>query len=336
MTKPRVLVTHSLVYIGKEELASRFDVEQLVSEAPVKERELKEKLKGKDGVICFLTDKFNLPVLDSASELKVISSVSAGLDHVDLKEATRRGIYVTNTPRALTDSVAEFAVATLLAIAKRIPEADEIVRSGGWKGGWSLTYMLGPELKGKTLGIVGLGRIGSAVARKVGGFGLRVVYHDIVEKPEIENELSINFMPLEGLLAESDFVVLCVSLTDQTRGMIGAHQLGMMKKTAYLVNVSRGPVVDEKALVKILKEGRIAGAALDVFAKEPIGKSHPLTSLDNVVLTPHIASATVEARRAMALRAFDNITSLFKGIAPTDLANPEVMKIRPLDQLKML
>lgn len=340
MTKPRVLVIHPLVFVDRDELESKFVVEQLQWELPAKEQELKEKIKAKDGVICFSTDIFNREVLQSTDELKVISSVSAGLDHVDLVEATKRGIYVTNTPRALTDSVAEFAIAVLLAITKRIPEGDRMIRSGRWKGPPKgrpgLTYMIGPELKGKTLGIVGLGRIGSAIARKVKGFGLRVFYYDIVKRPEIENELGIRSMSLERLLMESDFVALCVSLTAQTRGLIGARQLGTMKNTAYLVNVSRGPIVDEGALARALKRGRIAGAALDVFATEPIRKDHPLASLDNVVLTPHIASATLEARRAMVFQAIDNITKLFEGRIPMDLANPEAMEKRPLHQLRML
>ncbi len=340
MTKPRVLVIHPLVFVGRGELESEFIVEQLQWQLPAKEQELREKIKAKDGVICFSMDIFNREVLQSADELKVISSVSAGLDHIDLAEATKRGIYVANTPRAPTDSVAEFAIASLLAIAKRIPEGDRMIRSGRWKGPPKgkpgLTYMIGPELKGKTLGIIGLGRIGSAIARKIKGFGLRILYYDIAKRREIEKELDIGATSLERLLMESDFVALCVSLTAQTRGLIGARQLGMMKRTAYLVNVSRGAILDEEALARVLKRGRIAGAALDVFATEPIRKDHALASLENIVLTPHIASATLEARRAMVFQAVENMTELFKGIVPMDLANPEVMKKRPLDQLRML
>lgn len=336
MSKPRILVTHPLVFLTGEDLSRRFDIRQLDSELPIGDEQLKREISDKDGAVCFLTDRFNIDVLRAANDLKVISSVSAGLDHIDLAEATARGIYVTNTPTELTNSVAEFAIAIMLALSRRITEADGIVRSGQWKGGWGLTYMLGSELKGKSVGIIGLGRIGTAVAKKLRGFDVSLSYCSRTRKMEIEKSLGIQYLSLDDLLSGSDHVIVCVSLNDQTRGMIGQRELLLMKKSAYLVNVSRGQVIDEESLVKVLREEKIAGAALDVFPKEPIGKHHPLVQLKNVLLSPHIGSATEEARRAMVLSAIENLTAIFEGIEAPNMANPEVMKKRPLKAVKML
>lgn len=336
MGKPRILVTHPLVFLTDEDLTRRFDIRQLDSELPIGGEQLKHELAGKDGAVCFLIDRFSADVLQATNDLKVISSVSAGLDHIDLAEATARGIYVTNTPTALTNSVAEFAIAIMLALSRRITEADAIVRSGQWKGGWGLTYMLGSELKGKSVGIIGLGRIGTAVAKKLGAFDVSLSYCSRTRKIEAEQSLGIRYLALDDLLSISDYVIICVSLSDQTRGMIGERELLLMRESAYLVNVSRGQVIDEASLVKVLREKKIAGAALDVFEKEPIGNDHPLAQLKNVFLSPHIGSATKEARRAMVLDAIENLTAIFEGIEAPNIANPEVMKRRPLKVVKML
>jgi glyoxylate reductase len=284
-----------------------------------------------------LTDKIDKEVLDAAPNLRVISSYSVGFDHIDVEEATKRGIYVTNTPGVLTETTADLAWSLLMTIARRIVEADKFVRTGKWKVGWSPTLLLGRDVYGKTLGIVGLGRIGSAVAKRARGFDMKVLYYDVIRPPpEREKELGVEFAPLDRLLKESDFVTLHVPLTKETYHMISERELKLMKSTAFLINTSRGAVIDEKALVKALKEGWIAGAALDVFEKEPIDLDNPLLELENVVLVPHIGSASTETRSKMAEMAAKNLIAVLKGEEPPFLVNPEVMKVRPLSTVKMI
>ncbi|MGY4706996.1 2-hydroxyacid dehydrogenase [Candidatus Bipolaricaulota sp. J31] len=270
-----------------------------------------------------LSTRVDAQVLASAPGLKVIANLGVGVDNIDLAEANARKVIVLNTPGVLTETVADLAFALMLAVARRVVELDKCLRAEGFPGWSFMPPYLGRDVWGATLGIVGLGRIGAAVARRAKCFRMRVLYHSRTRKPDVEAELGCRYASLGELLAESDFVVLCVPLTPETHHLIGERELSLMKDTAYLINIARGPVVDEEALVRALKEGWIAGAALDVFEREP--EVHPeLPRLDNVVLTPHIGSATVDTRRRMAALAVDGVLAALRGERPGNLVNPEV------------
>ncbi len=276
-----------------------------------------------EALIVLLSDRIDDEVLGNLPRLRIVANLGVGVDNIDVAAATRRGVMVTNTPEVLTEATADLAWALLLAVARRVVEADRDLRQEGFPGWTFLPKHLGLEVFGKTLGIVGFGRIGQAVARRARGFGMTILYHSRTRKPEAENALGARFSPLEELLRESDFVVLCVPLSPETRHLLGARELSLMKKTAVLVNVARGPVVDEEALVRALKEERIWGAGLDVFEREP--EVHPeLLRLRNVVLTPHIGSATWATRRRMAALAVDNVLAALRGEQPPTLVNKEV------------
>lgn len=337
MVKPLVFVTRKVPSPGLEILKEFCEVKVWGSETPPTKEELMKEIEGVHGLLCMVTDAIDGEVMDSAPSLRVISTMSVGYDHIDVPEATKRGIYVTNTPGVLTDATADLTWALLLAAARLIVNADRYVREGRWRGGWSPTLFLGESVYGRTLGIVGIGRIGSAVALRASGFGMKKLYFDVRRLPkEREEELGVEYRPLEDLLKEADFVTLHVPLTKETYHMIGEAQLRLMKPSAILVNASRGPVVDEAALVKALKEGWIAGAALDVFEKEPISPDNPLLKLENVVLTPHIGSATKEARSKMAEMAAKNLISVLKGEVPPNLVNKEVQEVAPPSKVKVI
>ncbi|MGQ9596680.1 MAG: 2-hydroxyacid dehydrogenase [Thermoproteota archaeon] len=336
MVKPRVYISRRIQESAVSLLKEKCEVEIHDSDYPVPRDILIKGLKDKDAALILLSDRIDKEVLDGAKKLRVLSAMSAGYDHIDLKEATSRGIYVTNVPKVLTDAVAEFAIALLFAIARRIVEADRVLRNKEWRVAWSPTFMLGSEIQGKTLGIIGLGAIGIAIAKRGKGLGMDVIYYSRTRKPNVEEELGITYKDLNEVLAKSDFIVLSVALTPETTRMIGEKELRMMKPSSYLINVSRGTVVDEKTIIRALKEGWIAGAALDVFEKEPIEADNPLIGFNNVVLTPHIASATFEARKMLAETAARNILSILSGKLPQSLLNPEVVKTKPLEEVKML
>ena len=337
MPRPKVYVTRIIPEPGLSILKEYCDIEVHESkEWPPSREELINKVKDKDGLLCLLTDKVDSEVMDAASNLKVISTYSVGFDHIDVEAATKRGIYVTHTPGVLTDAVAEFTICLLLAITRKILDADRTIRSGQWNKPWNPFFLTGPELKGKTLGIIGMGRIGRAVAEKIKGFGMKIIYYDVYRNERAEKELGVEYKDLDTVLKESDFVSLHVPLTKETKHMIGERELKLMKTSAYLINTARGPVVDTDALVKALKERWIAGAALDVFEQEPLPPDHPLIKLENVVLAPHIASATIEARQRMAELAARNLIAVLKGEEPPALVNPEVKKVRPLEQVKII
>lgn len=274
-----------------------------------------------DAVLCLLTDKIDAEVLDAAKEsgVKIVANYAVGFDNVDMKAAGERGIMVTNTPGVLTDTVAEHTFALMLAIAHRIAEADRFTRAGKFKG-WEPLLLLGTDLSKKIIGIVGLGRIGSRVAHHATkGFGAKIIYHDIKKNEDFEREFGAEYKEkLEDLLKEADFVSIHVPLLDSTRHLINAERLALMKKTAYLINTSRGPIVDEKALVDALRNGIIRGAALDVYENEP-AFADGLKELENVILTPHIASATEETRQAMSELAAKNIIEALEGREPPNL-----------------
>ncbi len=305
-------------------------------EAPSQE-ELLNNIADKDGTICLVRDKINREVIDRAINLKVISTMSAGFEHIDVAYATEKGIYVCYAPDGLIDATADLTFSLLLAAARRIAESDRLIRERKWKISWSPLFMIGKPVWGATLGIIGLGKIGKAVARRAHGFNMRVLYYDPLRLSSgEERELGVIFCHLEDLLKESDFVSIHVPVTDKTRHFMNEKRLKLMKPSAILINASRGATVDEAALIKALKEKWIAGAALDVYEKEPVDDDNPLLELDNVVLVPHIGSATIESRTKMAEMAVLNLLSVLNGERPPRLLNPDVIAIRPLSKVKML
>ena len=334
--KPKVYVARKIPEVGVELLKKFCDVNYRDEIPPPSREELLDAVEDVDAIYCTLSERIDREVMDRAGKLRVIGTMSVGVDHIDVNYATSKGIYVVYTPGVLTETVADHAWALLLATARRVVEADRIIREGGWEIPWAPTMMLGYDVHGKTLGVVGMGRIGSAVARRAKGFNMRVLYYDIIRRKELEEELGAEYVELDELLRESDFVTLHVPLTPKTRGLIGERELRLMKKTAILVNTSRGPVVEQKALTRALREGWIAGAGLDVFEEEPIPADDPLLKLDNVVLTPHIASASHDTRNRMAEYAAEGIIKVLKGERPDNLFNPDVIKVKPLDEVKMI
>jgi glyoxylate reductase len=334
MAKPKVYVTRELPERGMKIIKERFDAEVWPEYGPPPKTEIIRKARDVDALVTLLSDKIDAEVFDAAPKLKIVAQMAVGFDNIDVAEATRRGIYVTNTPGVLTETTADFAWALLMAVARRVVEADKYVRSGQWKVSWHPSMLLGRDVYGATLGIVGAGRIGTAVARRAKGFNMKILYYDVVPMPpEIEKELGAKRVDLDTLLRESDFVSIHVPLIKETYHLINEEKLKLMKKTAYLINNSRGPVVDEKALYKALKEGWIAGAALDVFEQEPTPLDNPLLKLDNVVVAPHISSASYETRSRMAEMVAENLIAFFDGKTPPNLVNPDVVKVRPLSKL---
>ncbi len=306
-----------------------FEVDLREAAEPLPKPELIRRLQEADGLLCLLTDRVDAEVLRSAPRLKVVATATVGYDHIDVEAATALGILVTNTPDVLTEATADLAFGLLLAAARRIPEADRDVRRGRFPS-WSLAQPhMGLDVWGKTLGIVGCGRIGQAVARRARGFGMRLLYHNRRRlAPEVEAELGLCYVSFEELLEESDFISVHTPLTPETRHLFSYEAFRRMKRTAILVNTARGPVVDEAALARALKEGLLRGAALDVFEEEL--KVHPeLLKLEgHVVLTPHIGSATEGTRRRMALRAAENLITGLQGRRPLNLVNPEAWRKR--------
>lgn len=290
---------------------------------PTKE-ELIEGVRNKDAVLCLLTDKFDREVIDAAGDrLKIISNYAVGYDNIDVAYATEKGIIVTNTPGVLTETTADLAWALLMCAARRLVEADRFTRAGKYHG-WDPMLLLGYDVHDRTLGIIGFGRIGRAVARRAKGFNMRVIYYDAFRAPEeLEKELGVEFQPLETLLETADFVTIHTPLTEETYHLIDENALRRMKKTAILVNTARGPIIDETALVRALREGWIAYAALDVFEHEP-ELTPGLAELDNVVLAPHIGSASHTTRAKMAELAARNILAVIQGQKPPHFVNPEV------------
>lgn len=323
----KVFVTRQITEEALEILRKNTQVEVHSGELPPKREELMEHVKNVHGLVTMLNDQIDAEIINRGENLIVISNVAVGYDNIDVDAATKKGVYVTNTPGVLDDATADLAFALLLSITRRIPEADSFVRSGFWKG-WDPNLLLGSDLRDKTLGIIGLGRIGSEVAKRAKGFKMNVIYYQRQRDVEKERSMGVKYASLDELLSKSDYISLHVPLTSETRGMIGRNEINKMKKTAYLINTSRGPVVDEEALYKALKEERIKGAALDVFLKEPIDPENPLLKLKNVVLTPHIGSATIETRKRMAILAAENTIKALNNEIPPSLVNPQALKYR--------
>ncbi|WP_455369996.1 2-hydroxyacid dehydrogenase [[Eubacterium] cellulosolvens] len=337
MARPKVYLTLKIPEEELNLLGSLCDFEINDKETSPSKQEIIKRIEDKDGLLCSLMEKVDKEIISHGSKLKVISSISVGFNHIDVPEATKKGIYVTNTPGILTNATADFAWALIMSSARRIVEADKYVRDKKWKIPWGLTMFLGSEIYGRTLGIIGLGRIGTGVAERAKGFKMKLIYYDVIRAPkEKEENLGIEYVPLEKLLKESDFISVHVPLTSETQNLISHNELKMMKPTAHLINTSRGPVVDEDALISALKNRTIAGSGLDVFEKEPIDLDNPLMELDNVTIAPHIASATRESRHGMAKMATENLLDVFKGLQPPQLVNPDVMKVRQLSETKMV
>ena len=291
---------------------------------PPPHEEIVRQVREADGLVCLLTDWIDAEVIAAGARLRVISTVAVGYDNIDVAAATARRIPVCNTPGVLTEATADLTWALLMAAARRVTEAERYLRAGRWRS-WSPQLLLGQDVYGATLGLIGLGRIGQAVARRARGFDMRVLYHSATRKPEVERELGVGWADLEALLRESDFVSLHVPLTEETRNLIGARELALMKPTAVLFNTARGQVVDQEALVATLQGGRLAAAGLDVFQVEPLAADDPLLSLENVVLLPHLGSASVATRRRMAMMAAENLVAGLRGERPPYLVNPEVL-----------
>jgi len=329
-SRKKVFVTRRLPEKAMKILESKFDVKVWTEEMPPPKSVLIEEAKKVDGLICLLTEKIDAEVINAAGEqLWGISQVAVGYDNIDVEAATKRGIYVTNTPGVLTETTADFAFALLMAIARRVAEADRYVKAGKWKIPWNLMMMLGQDVWGKTIGIIGMGRIGSAVAKRAKGMNMKILYYDVCRNEKAEKELGAKYVDLETLLRESDFVTLHIPLLPSTYHLLNEERLKLMKKTACLINTSRGPVVDEKALYKALKEGWIWAAGLDVWEQEPTDLDNPLLKLENVTSSPHIASASYETRTKMAVMAVENMAAILEGRIPSNLVNREVLKVRP-------
>ncbi len=323
--------------MGHEILDACCDVEVNHSDEPPSKSEIMQKIKGKDGLLCLLTDTIDQETMDSDPKLKVISSLSVGYNHIDVAAATKRGIYVTYTPDVLTEATADFTWTLILAISRRLVEADGYVRQGRWRIAWSPTMLLGSEVHGRTLGIIGLGRIGQAVAKRAKGFNMRILYSDQARaRDNVERELSAEYVALDALLRESDFVTIHVPLSETTRNLIDEAKLRIMKQSAYIVNTSRGNVVDEGALTTVLEEKLIAGAATDVWEQEPTPEDNPLLRMNNFIGAPHIASATFQARSKMSELAAMNLVSVLRGEMPPHLVNRDVLNIRPLSSARVI
>jgi len=301
-TRLKILVTRAIPEAAMALLTPHFDVDYYDKHTAIPRPLLLKKVKDKDGLLCILTDKVNPELLKKAPKLKAVATYSVGFDHIDVGACTDRGVIVTNTPGVLTESTADFTWALLLSAARRVVEGDQFMRAGKYKG-WDPMMLLGTDVHGKTLGVVGFGRIGQAVARRAMGFGMKVLYYDTQRIfPEVEREFGAKYVELDELLRQADFVTLHTVYDKSTHHLIGAKAFALMKKSAYLINAARGPIVDEKALVKALKTGRIRGAALDVYEREPL-MAPGLARCRNAVLVPHLASASLETRTKMGVMA---------------------------------
>ncbi len=319
MERRKVLITRSLPGDALSQLKEASDFLIEPQSQPLPRGRLLELIPKADALICLLSEKIDKTVIDRAERLKVISNYAVGYNNIDLEYATKKGIYVTNTPDVLTEATADLTWALMLAVARRVVEGDKVVRSGNFKG-WAPDLLLGNEVYGKTLGIIGLGQIGSAVAKRAKGFGMRVIYWSREKKIILEQQLNLEYMSLPELLKKADFVSVNVALTPATRHLLGQKEFSLMKKNAIIVNTARGPIIDEEALVEALKSGTIKAAGLDVYEKEP--EVHPkLRELDNIVLAPHVGSGTEQTRAKMAQMVVDDVLMALNGQRPHHAIN---------------
>jgi len=321
--KPKVFVSRIIPDQGLDLVKEFCDADIWEGELPPPRDVLLSKVKDIEGLLCLLTDRVDAELLDNAPNLKVVSNYAVGFDNIDVAECTKRGIPVGNTPGVLTDTTADLTWALLMAAARRIVEGADYVRAGRWKT-WGPMLLLGRDVYGATLGIIGLGRIGAAVAKRAKGFDMRILYYDIRRQEDLEREWGLEYVDLDTLLRESDFVTIHTVLSPETYHLIGEREFQLMKETAVLVNAARGPIVDPEALYKALKEGQIAYAALDVTEPEPINMDSPLLELDNIIIVPHIGSASYATRGKMAEMAARNLIAGLKGERLPTCVNPEV------------
>ena len=320
--KQRVLVTRKLPQTGIEELEKYLDVHVNPADTPMNKDDIMHAIQGTHGLVCLLTDRIDADIIEAGQDLRIIANYAVGYDNIDVDAAVQKNIYVTNTPGVLTEATADLTWALLFAVSRRIIEADAYVRNGRFTG-WEPMLLLGDDIHGKTLGIIGLGRIGQAVARRAHGYAMQVLYHEPERLPDaIEEQYHVQYQPLHALLERSDLVTLHVPLNEHTYHLIGEKELKTMQKHAYLINVSRGPVIDERALVQALQTGEIAGCGLDVYEREPAIEQE-LIHMPNTVLLPHIGSASRAAREAMAMIVARNvIAALIHNVRPPDLIDP--------------
>lgn len=321
---PKVFVSRMIPQTALDIVTAACDAEVNTADTHLSQAELMARVQGKEGLLCLLTDEINEAILAAGDQLKVVSNVAVGFNNIDVQAASRRKILVTNTPGVLDDTTADFAWCLLLASARKLVEADRFTRAGKFTG-WGIMLFCGEDISGKTLGICGLGRIGRGMAKRAKGFDMRILYTDAVRAPAaVEGELDAQFVDKETLFREADFVTLHVPLLPETEHYVSVRELRAMKQTAHLINASRGPVLDEAALVEALREHWIAGAGLDVYEDEP-HLAPGLAELENVTLAPHIASASVETRTKMAIMAATSLVEALQGRRPPNLVNPEVL-----------
>src|SRR6202171_2037784 len=323
MAKPKVLATHKLFDAARKSLDASCDVEYWEKQERPRREELLRQVRDKEGLVCLLTERIDEELLNEAPKLRIVANVAVGFDNIDLAACTKHGAVATNTPGVLDDTTADFAWTLMMAVARRLGEGEALARSGKWAG-WDLDQLVGADVWGKTLGLVGFGRIGRAMARRASGFKMKVLYTDVARvQEEIEKELNAEYRDMDTLLAESDFVSVHVPLLAETQGLFSAAKFARMKPTAFFVNTARGSVVDEAALVHALETKKIAGAGLDVYEKEPF--IHSGLKRPNVVLAPHLASASLETRTKMACIAATNVKDFFDGKRPANIFNPAVL-----------
>lgn len=325
MSKPRVFVTRIIPDRGLQKVLAQTDATVWQEELPPPRATLLEWASQADGMLTLLTDRIDAELMDAAPKLKVVANFAVGFDNFDVPAATQRGVLMTNTPGVLTDTTADLAFTLLMACARRIAEGRDYAKNGHWRT-WGPMLLMGQDIHGATLGVAGIGRIGLAVARRAAGFGMRILYHDAFRSEVAEKELGAIPVSKAELLAQSDFVSLHVPLTPETRHYIDAAALRQMKPNAILINTARGPVVDTMALYDALKTGEIFAAGLDVTDPEPLPADHPLYTLDNALIVPHIASASFETRSQMAEMAADNLLAGLAGQLPPNCLNPDALK----------
>jgi glyoxylate reductase len=324
MPRPKVFSTRPLFDAARQILQEKCDVEYWAKPERISREELFKRIAEKQGLVCLLTERVDDQLLRGAPKLRIAANVAVGYDNIDIPACTKRGVAATNTPGVLDETTADFAWTLMMAVARRLGEGEALARSGNWKG-WDLDQLVGTDVYGKTLGLVGFGRIGRAMARRASGFKMKVLYTDVQRADEaVEKELNAEYRDFNSLLADSDFVSVHVPLSSGTQGLFDAAKFFRMKPTAFLINTARGSVVDEAALVHALESKKIAGAALDVYENEPF--LHSGLKRPNVVLAPHIASASLETRTKMACIAATNVRDFFDGKRPPNILNPEVIK----------
>ena len=326
MSRPRVYVTRRLPQPALDIIRPIADFTLWDREdVPPSRQVLLREVTQVDGLLSLLTDRIDGEVMDAAPRLRVVSNFAVGFDNIDIPAATQRRIVVTNTPEVLTETVADFAFCLMLAASRRLVEGDRYARDGKWKT-WEPLLLAGQDMYRATLGLIGLGRIGSAVARRAKGFEMRVMYYDPFRREDLEQSLQIEYRPFTDVLRQADFISVHVPLSEQTRHLIGRDQFSMMKPTAVFVNTSRGPVVDQQALAEALAARRIFAAGIDVFEREPVPTDDPLLAQGNAIVAPHIASASIPTRIRMATLAAENLVAVLQGKRPPNPVNPEVLK----------